>query len=426
MGVLVYAIPFVVCLILLIFFRQYMVWWEYVIMVVVSVLLTMFINWCFVSSRECDTEYWGGYMTKITHYDDWDEWIEETCTRTVHDGYDEDGNEITHEEEYDCSYRQYHPERWTYTDDNGNENYFYCETEFNRAMRELGNPKMCFVDMHRHYYTKDGDAQDYYYDGTIQHLRALTTSHTYTNKVNCSNSIFKFEDISDEEADKLGLFRYPEIVDEDQPVILGIKPGRFTHKAIKNINAKYGKTRQIRVYILVFTNKPVDISFKQREYWKGGNKNEFVVCLGYDSETGKVTWCNPFSWSDRPELEVATKTYFRNNQSLNLIKYGKWLENHLDLWSRKEFKDFDYIKNEPTYGQSIALLIIIIIIDIILSIFLIINEYTENGDRESYIASSILPMLHNCGVSIAIKWEEKVIPALTRIEETYKNTFTWK
>ena len=429
MGVLVYAIPFIICLILLVFFRQHIVWWEYIIMVAVSVLLTVFIKWCFVSSMEVDTEYWGGYITKITHYDDWDEWVEQTCTRTVHDGYDDEGHEITHEEEYDCSYRDYHPERWKYTDDRGHEHYFCYKEEFDRAMKELGYPKMHFRDMHRNYYTKDGDAQDYYYDNSVEHLRALTGSHSYTNKINCSNSVFKFEEISDEEAGKLGLFKYPKIVDDDQAVILGIKPGPYTHKVIKNINAKYGKTKQIRVYILVFANKPVDISFKQKAYWKGGNKNEFLVCLGYNPETGDVTWCNPFSWCDKPELEVATKTYFRHNRKLNLVEYGQWLEDNLQLWHRKEFKDFDYIKNEPTRSQNVALLIIIIIIDIILSVYLIANDCTNEDEKESFIVNSyyvIAGLFGSIGDMIASWWQNTIIPMLTRVEEKYRNTFTWK
>ena len=62
-------------------------------------------------------------------------------------------------------------------------------------MKELGHPKMVFRDMHRKYYRIDGDAQDYYYDGTPQHVRALVWKNSYQNKILASHSIFKFEDI---------------------------------------------------------------------------------------------------------------------------------------------------------------------------------------------------------------------------------------
>lgn len=375
MEIIIYSLPFLIAFILLIFFKRYIVWWEYIILIGISILCTLGIKALMIYGRECDTEYLGGYITKITHYDEWDEWVEQTCTREVPDGTDENGNTTYRTETYDCSYRDYHPEKWMYTDDKGREEYFYNKEEFNRAMRELGYPKKVFRDMHRDYYRIDGDAQDYFYDGSIEHIRALTWSHTYQNKIIASNSIFKFEDIDESEAKKLGLFKYPKVIEQDQDVVLGVNLGRGTHKRFKYINATYGKKKQFRLYVLIFTDKPLDVSEKQKSYWQGGNKNEFVLCLGYNSKTGRIDWCNPFSWCDAPKLEVATKDFFRSHPYLatSMDDYASWLMKNLHLWKRKEFKDFDYIENTLTKGQAIALFIVMLIIDIILSICLIGN-----------------------------------------------------
>ena len=362
MEIIIYSLPFIISIFLLIFFKKYIVWWEYICLVVTSILFTLLLKSVFIASLEYDTEYLGGYITKITHYDEWDEWIHKTCTRQVPCGRDSKGHTIYRTETYDCSYRDYHPECWTYTDNYNREEYFYNKSYFDAAMKELGHPKMVFRDMHRHYYRIDGDAQDYFYDGTVQHIRPLVWSETYRNKILASHSIFKFEDIDDEEADSLGLFRYPEVNDNDQAVILGFKAGKKVHKQYKYINSVYGSKKQFRIYVLVFRDKPLEISEKQKSYWQGGNKNEFVLCLGYNTKKGTIDWCNPFSWCDKPELEVATKRYFRDHPKMDLSEYPQWLENHLHLWKRKEFKDFDYIENELTKGQSIALLIIILIL----------------------------------------------------------------
>ena len=114
MEFILYFLPFFVSVILLIYFKKEVVWWEYLILIVPSILLTIGTKEIMVLSRTSDTEYYGGYITKIRHYDDWDEWVERTCTRMVAVGRDEDGNTIYEEEEYDCSYRQYHAEYWTY------------------------------------------------------------------------------------------------------------------------------------------------------------------------------------------------------------------------------------------------------------------------------------------------------------------------
>ena len=426
MELIVYSLPFIISIFLLIFFKKYIVWWEYLALIGISLLFSFLVRAIFIASLESDTEYLGGYMTKITHYDEWDEWIHRTCTRTVHDGYDKDGHEITHEEEYDCSYREYHPERWCYTDNYSREHYFYNKEEFDRAMAELGYPKSVFRDMHRHYYRIDGDAQDYFYDNSIPHLRPLVWEHSYKNKIQASHSIFKFEDISDSEADSLGLYRYPNVTDYDQDVVLGFKCGKEVHKRYKYINSMYGARKQFRMYVLVFRNQPLEISEKQKSYWQGGNKNEFVICLGYNTKTGRIDWCNPFSWCDKPDLEIATKRYFRENPKMNLANYPMWLESHLNLWKRKEFKDFEYIENELTKGQAIALFIIVFILNIVMSLFFIGNEETNEGmynDAEiAYTCISVIKRQREKIYNAPSNFIDWIQPKLDSLYDSYKNT----
>lgn len=437
MEIIIYSLPFIISIFLLIFFKKYIVWWEYICLVATSILFTLLLKSVFIASLEYDTEYLGGYITKITHYDEWDEWIHKTCTRQVPCGRDSKGHTIYRTETYDCSYRDYHPECWKYTDNYNREEYFYNKSYFDAAMKELGYPKMVFRDMHRNYYRIDGDAQDYYYDGTPQHVRALVWKNSYQNKILASHSIFKFEDIDDDDADSLGLFRYPDVKDNDQAVILGFKAGKEVHKQYKYINSVYGSKKQFRIYVLVFRDKPLEISEKQKSYWQGGNKNEFVLCLGYNTKKGTIDWCNPFSWCDKPELEVATKRYFREHPRMDLSKYPQWLENHLHLWKRKEFKDFDYIENELTKGQSIALLIIILFFDILVSILLIGNDISNEDmyddsfiyDFKHYqfkVVKNTTSLFGIMCASIFAWWKYRLIPNLTKVENHYKNIYTWK
>ena len=426
MEIIVFSLPFIISIFLLIFFKKYIVWWEYLALIGISLLFSFLFRAIFIASLESDTEYLGGYMTKITHYDEWDEWIHRTCTRQVPCGRDSKGNTIYRTEHYDCSYREYHPERWCYTDNYSREHYFYNKAEFDRAMAELGYPKSVFRDMHRHYYRIDGDAQDYFYDNSIPHLRPLVWEHSYKNKIQASHSIFKFEDISDSEADSLGLYRYPNVTDYDQDVVLGFKCGKEVHKRYKYINSMYGARKQFRMYVLVFKNQPLEISEKQKSYWQGGNKNEFVICLGYNTKTGRIDWCNPFSWCDKPDLEIATKRYFRENPKMNLANYPMWLESHLNLWKRKEFKDFEYIENELTKGQAIALFIIVFILNIVMSLFFIGNEETNEGmydDAEiAYICISTIKRQREKIYNAPSNFIDWVKPKLDSLFDSYKNT----
>lgn len=374
MDFLIYIIPFLVSVFLLFFFRKKVVWWEYIVMIAVPIVVSLIVRLIMVGYNNTDTEYLGDYITKVRHYDDWDEWVHRTCTRTVKSG------KTTITRTYDCSYRQYHPERWSYFDQDGEEHWLFYKEEFDEIVRRFGT-KMIFVDMHRRYYTDDGDAQDYYWNGSEETAWPVTHSHKYTNKLQNSRSIFNFEEIDKEYADSIGLYDYPPIEMYDQNPILShtIKLPKNQEDALRYTNGFYGKKHQFRVFVLLFENKDIEISEKQRSYWKGGNKNELVVCLGV--KDNKVDWCNAFSWCDVPTIDVKTETYFIQNDTLDLKAYSDLLRESLNNgeWVRKNFEDFSYLKPELSLTQQIWILVISILLNVGFAIFVIKNDF-ENED----------------------------------------------
>lgn len=371
MEIILLLLPFCVALFLLIFFRKETMWWEYVVLIVPSLLLFLLIRLIMVSVNTSDTEYLGDYITKIRHYDEWDEWVHRTCTRTYKVG------NTTRTETYDCSYRRYHPERWTYFNSQGCEYPIYFKEDFELIRKKFKSP-MTFVDMKRRYYRIDGDAQDYYWDKQEKNAYTVTEPNSYKNKIQNSKSVFGFEDISKKDAKLLGLYDYPIIEHNDQLPVLSdsIIIDKNTIDAVKFINGMYGAKYQFRLYMLLFKDRDMDISELQRSYWVGGNKNELVVCLGVD-ESQKVQWCNAFSWCDTPTLEVKTESYFAEQDSLDILDYTKFVRTMLENneWERKEFSDFDYIRAELSSGEEIWLLILISLYNIGISIYIILNGF---------------------------------------------------
>ena len=383
MEIVLYFLPFLISIVLLIFFKKHIVWWEYIVLIVPSVLFTLVVREAFIWGKTEDTEYWGGYAVKIRHYDEWDEWIDRTCTRMVAVGTDEDGNTIYEEEEYDCSYRQYHSEYWVYEN-----NITHHEVPINKELfekiRKQFNTKMVFVDMHRNYYRIDGDAQDYFWNGKRETIYTITIPNSYRNKVKASNSIFNFEKISKKEAKQLGLFEYPNIIELDQNPILNKTNVYFTKNeidAVKYVNGFYGGKKQFRTYILLFNQSDgIEKANKQQSYWQGGNKNELVVCFGIKPDK-TVDWCYAFSWEDSQKMAIKTMEQYRNNEKLQLEEFSEWLINNLNNWKRKEFADFEYIKITLSQGQLIALFILTLLVNIGISLAILFNEY-ENEDLE--------------------------------------------
>jgi len=378
MTAIAFIIPLIFTIFLLVFFRQKVVWWEYLIIVLPSTIIAACLYFGMISYTTSDTEYFGSYVTGIKYYEPWDEYIHQTCTRTVGSGK----NQTT--ETYDCSYVENHSPEWKQLLSSGYE-YGISHAEYNRLF-SLWNTENSFIDMHRDYHSQDGDCYSKLWDGNISHSKTRTVTHNYENKIKGSKSIFGFENISPDEAKTLGLFEYPNLYqqssggffndnDTNQSPFLGYKPTKDELVQWGFINGYYGHKNQFRTYNLVFYNKPLSIVQDQRSYWEGGNKNELITCICLDSTSKKILWVDAFSWCDKPTYEVNLKSYFNGKEKLNFIEFAEWTKTTIpQYWKRKEFKDFNYIDVQLTGTQFMWMLILIFIFNVGMSIYVILND----------------------------------------------------
>lgn len=378
METIVYLIPIITIAILAIFYRKETVWWEYLIVIVPTMLIYFTIRGIALFTSSLSTEYYGGYITKIIHYDDWDEWIVKTCTRQVFAGTDSKGRAKYRTETYDCSYREYYPDYWVMKDNNGSEIYI-SQHEFDSIKASWGTPEV-FLDMHRDYMTIDGDAQYHEWNNEKETIRTVSTAHSYRNKVKNSLSVFNFREISKKEAEKLGLFDYPKIKNYDQNPILGLRGCTENDiREISYLNGVYGKDKQFRMYLMFFYNKDLQVSIDQQSYWVGGNKNEFNVCIGLDSLTNKIQWVNAFSWMDKPTLEVNVESYFNSRDTVDIKEFSEYINRLIpSQWERKEFKDFEYLKSELNSTAYTVIIILLFLYNIGISIFVIKNDFKND------------------------------------------------
>lgn len=379
MEIVIYMIPFITALFLLFVFNKKMVWWEYAVLIVPSLLFAFLTQVIMVNINASDIEYLGGYINRITYYEPWDEMVLRTKTRTVPNG--KGGTRV---QTYTVLERDYHREKYTYVTNDGDWEHSLSKKEYETIKQRMGNNSV-FRDMNRKYHKIDGDAYDIYWDKTPEHLYDITHENIYKNKVKAmqTNTIFKYGNIDKTDAKELGLYEYPSIQFMNQNPIIGREVTDKDVQKIKYINAIYGKQYQFRMFILLFESKDFEISEMQRTYWQNGNKNEFIVCLGTQQDS--VIWCNPFSWCDSPKLEVLTRDYFIENPKLDIEKYGEFIEKQIPTqWVRKEFEDFSYIKVGLSKGQYIALVILMIIINIGISIFLVKNEISNENNLDNW------------------------------------------
>ena len=367
-------IPVIACLILLIWFRKQTVIWEYTWLLVPTLIIFFGVRAGMVSYKQTDTEYLGYYVTGIQHYEKWDEWIDQTCSST-----DGDGNTTY----YDCSYKDTHYEYWTKYLNDGSE-HSISEQEYNSFLYRWGTPKK-FIEMNRDFYRIDGDAYYNAWNNKPYDTGYVTHEGSYTNKIKASSSIFNFKDIDNGDVEKYKLWEYPEIKNDYQNTILAkhyIAP--IDQKNWDYLNALNGKQYEFRSFIIYFYNQDKSVVDKQLSYWKGVNMNEMNIFIGVDSVTNKCQWFRIESWSDRPELEVELRNYVNSSDTITISDISNYITPKLSSkWHRKDFKEFNYIDIELTSTQLNWLILILLLYNIGMSFFIIVNDY-NNQEKINY------------------------------------------
>jgi len=338
-------------------FREHnkkVVWWEYLILILGSIIICLITKMAIIGIITADTEYLGGYITKTTYYEPWTELV--TVTKTNEKG-----------ETYTVEEKEYHSEKYTYQT-NISKKEKTCTRKEHEELKHLFSTYPKFRELNRRSYDKDGDAYDYFWSGSNLTMRTITEKHIYKNPMKGSNSIFKLT-----RKDREKLYEYPKIKDKDQRVLIG--RNNIIDQRLRILNARLGKEYQIRVFVIIFPGEyGVSISEDQKRYWEGGNKNELVVCLGMSGDS--VVWCNPFSWCDSPEIETRIKGWYIENPKFDLVSFCDYLEPLIKkYWVRKKFSDFNYITTEiPIWGYLIIFIITLIYVTLI-SNWIVHNEY---------------------------------------------------
>lgn len=288
-----------------------------------------------------DTEYWGGWITRVNYFEPWDERV--PCRHPIpcsHPRYDSKGHFVGfahfndgHFHLYDVDY---HPAEWEALGSNG-EQYNISKNSYSSFVRVFNNEK--FIELNRIYHSIDGNEYSSYWKGEDSTIQIITSIHNYENRVAVSDSIYKYREVSGKD-----LFQYPELHGFNIPAVLSKAGPIRGGEAIDFINGKLGAKKKIRVWVLVWKNQPRNVAFNQEAYWRGSNKNELVICLSIDSENN-VQWAHVFSWSKSEALKTAINSYLVvDNSKLDLVKFGAWLYPEIEKsWNKRNWHDFDYL-----------------------------------------------------------------------------------
>ncbi|MDE7457920.1 MAG: hypothetical protein K2M77_03535 [Muribaculaceae bacterium] len=366
-----YIVPLLSCLILRLYFEYDGAASAFFWIFIIGESLVALFHWMFYHNYISCTEYLGALLTDIVHENSWTELIEVTETRKDRNGK---SYTVTRIEE------KFHPEKYYFHTTRGSE----IETDYSffsyvRNQWRLSGAQLRWKGKR----IKGGVRYGLQFEMSEfepserenpKNWIPITERGSYTNKIRTSNSIFKFERIGKSEADRIGLINYPQINRYDSPCVLSrnvIVP-LYVDELFRKFNARYAPEIQMRLYILLFeSSKGIGISELQRAYWQGGNKNEFIICIGVDS-LNEVIWARAFSWTDEQTKEIETAQWLMQHPALDWHEFHDWLRYHLIDWNRKEFKDFDYIQVSLPLWQILTI-IFLSIAENALAIWIAIN-----------------------------------------------------
>lgn len=370
-----FLIPFIVAFVLYKYFKRDTSWWEYFVPLIVSVILIISSKAIIETSQVSSKEYWGSFISKAEYFEEWDEWIDQTCTREC--CCDSKGENCS-TETYDCSYRLYHPAYWQITTTIG-ERINISESEYARVKKILGNES--FQDLDRDYYRIDGD--EYYSIWRRDSATAIpvTTLHYYENRVKAADqSVFHYGKVTKQDIEKYKLKEYPKIYNYYQMAsVIGDSSvdALIADKKINYVNGLLGHKKEVRVFVLVFKNQPIEAALYQEWYWSGANMNEFVVCIGIDNDRN-VKWCKPMSWTRSEILKVKVKSFVQEQGKLNLQELAYFMQNSVDReFLRRDFAEFNYLTVEPPTWTVFLTYFLTLLVNIGLSWWIIHNEHEE-------------------------------------------------
>ena len=111
----------------------------------------------------------------------------------------------------------------------------------------------------------------------------------------------------------------------------------------------------------------------QEAYWKGGNKNEFILCVG--TSGNKIKWTKVISWTEVETLKVAVEQDVLRMDTLNIMSLVDYIGKTVpEKFVRKQFSDFNYLKIEPSMTSIWITLAITIIISVGIGVFVVMND----------------------------------------------------
>ena len=337
-----------------------------------------------------DTEYWGHIAHGIIHEEPYS--YEDTCSREVCSGSGK--NRSCRTEYYTCiqnvSRRCYlfYPTRTEggSGDELEYDTYRISYAKYKHLDSRWKNNGHKYKRVHRDYYNRrnHGGKHWVYWDKKWETSEPMVEEHSYTNKVQASDSVFNFPEVSEQDIATYGLYRYPDVSAGYEAVtIMDHHKTWAADLHFRYANGFLGPKRKLRMWVLIFKNQPQTAAQMQEALWKGSNKNEFVYCIGVDDEY-KIKWGQILTWSEIHDLKIAARNYLSTEMKVvsdeSLLKLSQWsIDNLGTKFVKKDWDEFNYLTVKPSITAIIVSYVITLIVCVGVAVWVVKNQFHDHG-----------------------------------------------
>lgn len=377
------------------FHRKDVKWWEFLIIYGVAIICIVVTKYASESAQVYDTEYHGHLSHGVIMEEPYS--YEDTCSRSVACGTDSKGNTKYCTEYYTCiqdvsrKCYMFYPAR---TDGGSGdelkyETYRISYSKYKQLTNRWKNHGHKFKQVRRDYYNRKnhGGKHWVYWDKKWQTSEPMVIEHSYENKVQASDSVFNFPSVSEDDITRYALYRYPDLSSgyESVTIMDHTKSWAAADRHFRYVNGVVGPKRKLRIWVLIFKNQPQTAAFMQRALWKGSNKNEFVYCIGTDSNYN-ITWSEIMTWSESHDLKIEARNFVSTEMKTvsegSLLELSRWSVANLgNRFVKKDWDEFNYLTVEPTMTAIIIAYVITLLAGIGVAIYVVKNQFHDRNNR---------------------------------------------
>jgi len=400
-------IPIILIAVLLILphLRKQTKWWEIAIPVAATVLVVFICQWVAVSSAIRDKEYWGhmGYTIVLNEPFAYDS----ECAESYACGTDSKGNTQYCTRYVHCVKRSSR-ETYMVNDRGGRQHISYSKyKELDKRWSHNGYRTNIIITKSSGYTTigdkhkraGHGNRHMVRWDQKWETSEPIVKEYTYENRLQTQAH---WGEVLEDDIIDYDLLRYPLVAGGWESTTILSNGPRFP-KADKylrylngHLNTDKGGYKKIRVWILVWNGQPQMAAEYQRQYWKGGNKNEFVVMMGLSPDK-EVMWVDIMTHGEVDKLNIDVRDHVnleiaegKNGYSgkvtdAEMLKFAKWLGTELQAqYIKPSFEQYNYIDVQPGIFAIFISYFIILLVNIGAGFFVVYNGWHDDRSRRRW------------------------------------------